>query len=286
MLLLMGRKMTLPSLAFLPQYLLLRTISSFSPTVHDLNLNGPVPVGCSKPYVPVGREDAVPDLGLVGAVFLQRVRARDPEVRERKRRDERPERLRQRELHAVGALRLAALVQAGREVRALVLLEAKEDRLPVVGGVRRLERSLEVVPAVEVVTDRRRVERRPVVELDTVPEGEGPYLPAARGLPAQCEPGADLGRPGFEADEALEDLVDHTQRLAVGHERPVQHHRIRGRPEHQSLRRATALRCLVRPAARTHHHQRDETHADEECERARFSPHVNAPFRVTALPVT
>jgi hypothetical protein len=32
----------------------LRTISSFSPTVHDLNLNGPVPVGCLKPYVPVG----------------------------------------------------------------------------------------------------------------------------------------------------------------------------------------------------------------------------------------
>ena len=31
-----------------------RTISSFSPTVQDLNLNGPVPVGCLKPYVPVG----------------------------------------------------------------------------------------------------------------------------------------------------------------------------------------------------------------------------------------
>src|SRR5215216_4812744 len=50
----MGRKMTRPSLAFLPQYLLLRTISSFSPTVQDLNLNGPVPVGCLRPYDPVG----------------------------------------------------------------------------------------------------------------------------------------------------------------------------------------------------------------------------------------
>ena len=53
-LLLMGRKMTRPSFAFFPQYWLLRTISSFSPTVHDLNLNGPVPVGCLGPYVPVG----------------------------------------------------------------------------------------------------------------------------------------------------------------------------------------------------------------------------------------
>ena len=33
-------------LGFLPQYWLLRTSSTFSPTVQDLNLNGPVPVGC------------------------------------------------------------------------------------------------------------------------------------------------------------------------------------------------------------------------------------------------
>src|SRR6266849_4978427 len=30
------------------------TTSSFWPIVHELNLNGPVPVGCWKAYVPVG----------------------------------------------------------------------------------------------------------------------------------------------------------------------------------------------------------------------------------------
>src|SRR6266511_6438054 len=39
--------------ALLPQYLSLRTSSTFWPTVHDLNLNGPVPVGCEKAYEPL-----------------------------------------------------------------------------------------------------------------------------------------------------------------------------------------------------------------------------------------
>src|SRR2546421_12668270 len=44
----------LSSAGFLPQYLLLRTSSTFCPIVHDWNLNGPVPVGCWNAYVPVG----------------------------------------------------------------------------------------------------------------------------------------------------------------------------------------------------------------------------------------
>jgi hypothetical protein len=43
------------SFAFWPQYLSFRTISTFWPMVHDLNLNGPVPVGCSNAYEPVAR---------------------------------------------------------------------------------------------------------------------------------------------------------------------------------------------------------------------------------------
>src|SRR5438477_13007008 len=45
--------MTRPIFGFLPQYWSLRTSSSFWPTVHDLNLNGPVPVGWLKAYEPV-----------------------------------------------------------------------------------------------------------------------------------------------------------------------------------------------------------------------------------------
>ncbi len=274
MLLLMGRKMTLRQLGLLTPVLVVPHDLELLADRPGLELERPRPGRMLEAVRPRRREDPVLDLGLVGAVLLQRRRARDPEVRQREGRDERTERLGQRELHAVGALRLAGLVQAGREVRALVVLEPKEDRLPVVRRVRRLERPLEVVPAVEVVTDRRRVERRPVVELDTVPEGEGPHLATPARLPAQRQPGPDLGRSGLEADEALEDLVDHAQRLAVGHERTVQHNRIGRRAEDESLACAPALRCVVRPAARTHDHQRNSTRADEEGELARFSPHV------------
>src|SRR5215217_735843 len=41
------------SFAFWPQYAVFRTISTFWPIVHDLNLNGPVPVGCEKAYEPL-----------------------------------------------------------------------------------------------------------------------------------------------------------------------------------------------------------------------------------------
>src|SRR5262245_45921643 len=47
--------MTRLSFAFLPQYWSFRTISTFWPIVHDLNLKGPVPVGCSNAYEPVAR---------------------------------------------------------------------------------------------------------------------------------------------------------------------------------------------------------------------------------------
>src|SRR5215212_7567851 len=70
----------------------------------------------------------------------------------------------------------AALVEAARQRTAVVVLVAIEDGLPVIvrGGI--LERSAEVVLAVEVRADGGCVERRPVVELDSVPEIERPVL--------------------------------------------------------------------------------------------------------------
>src|SRR5207249_6216641 len=49
-----GRTTILSTFGFTPQYLPLRTSSTFWPIVHDENLNGPVPVGCWNAYVPVG----------------------------------------------------------------------------------------------------------------------------------------------------------------------------------------------------------------------------------------
>src|SRR5215211_5978523 len=40
--------------AFGPQYFGFLTTTSFSPSVHDLNLNGPVPIGCCVANVPPG----------------------------------------------------------------------------------------------------------------------------------------------------------------------------------------------------------------------------------------
>ena len=49
-----GWKMIRSSVAGSPQYSSFRTSTSCSPTVHDSNLKGPVPVGCSVAYVPAG----------------------------------------------------------------------------------------------------------------------------------------------------------------------------------------------------------------------------------------
>src|SRR5437588_12474949 len=49
-----GRMITRSIFGFLPQYFVFLTSSTFSPTVQDLNTNGPVPVGWLNAYVPVG----------------------------------------------------------------------------------------------------------------------------------------------------------------------------------------------------------------------------------------
>ena len=105
-------------------------------------------------------ERAVAQLAAVRTVLLERGRALDPERRDDERRQERRRALRQVDDRRVPALRRAALVDARREVRALVVVEPLEDGLPVVRGRGVLEGALEVVLAVEVVTDRRRVEWR------------------------------------------------------------------------------------------------------------------------------
>ena len=62
-------------------------------------------------------------------------------------------------------------------------LEAGERDVVVVGRGRRLLRALEVVPTVEVRTDRRRVERRAVVELDVAAQRERPTATAVATSP-------------------------------------------------------------------------------------------------------
>ena len=76
-----GRKISLSSFAFRPSSRRCAPSTSRSPRVHDSNLNGPVPIGCSVPNVPVGWKPVVlVDRALVGVVLLQRLRARDREV--------------------------------------------------------------------------------------------------------------------------------------------------------------------------------------------------------------
>src|SRR6185437_8594679 len=73
-----------------------------------------------------------------------------------------------------------------------------------------LERSSEVVLAVEVRADRRRIERRVVLELHPVPEVEGPVLPVPR-APLGGQPRANEGRTRLQRDQALEDLLGHAE---------------------------------------------------------------------------
>ena len=166
-------------------------------------------------------EGAVPELPLVGAVALERRRALDPERRDDERRQERRRLLRQMDDRRGLPLGRAALVQARRQVRAPVVVEAEEDGLPVVRGRSVLERAREVVLAVEVVTDGRCVERRAVVELDPVPELEGPVLPVLR-APLRRQARLHERAARLERDEALEDLLRHPERLAVGDERRIE----------------------------------------------------------------
>ena len=151
------------------------------------------------------------DRALVGAELLERLRAGEREVRERERAEERRRRLRQVDRDVCRVGRLAALVQA----RILPVGEAPEHRLPVVGRALELERTLEVVPTVEVEADGLGVEIRAVVELDAVAQRERPRRPGLVGRPLGRQAGNDLGRSGLQGDQALEHLVDRAERLAV-----------------------------------------------------------------------
>jgi hypothetical protein len=84
---------------------------------------------------------------------------------------------------------LTALVQA----RLLLVGEAAEDGLPVVGRALELERTLEVVPAVEVEADGIGVEVRAVVELDAGAQFKGPRGAVGVRLPRLGEPRDDFG---------------------------------------------------------------------------------------------
>ena len=167
----------------------------------------------------------------VGLVLLERRRARDPEGAEAKRTQERRRRAGQGETHAVLPKRRAALEerrpnQLGRARLADARLEAPEHVLPVVGGVRVLELGAEVVPAVEVETDGRRVERSVVLELDPVAEVERPDSASSCAFPARREGRHGEGRSGLEVDEAVEDLVDNTDGGRILDQRSVENHRV------------------------------------------------------------
>jgi len=134
----------------------------------------------------------------------------------------------------------AAGVEARRQIGALVVLVAAEHRLPVIGCRRVLERSCEVVLAVVVVTNGRRIERRAVMELHAVAQRERPVLRVLRG-PALRQRRLDQGRARLQLDEALEDLLRHTKRLTVRNQRRIQ---VRG------IRRARKdERCCLRGSA-------------------------------------
>ncbi len=126
------------------------------------NLNGPVPVGCSRAYVGVGERV------LAAATRCRRCTPPAPSG-SGWRRPAGPGRpgtstgdLREPDDGGGLVRRLAALVDA-RGVRRAG--EAAEDVLVVVRGARALGQALEVVPAVEVEADGLGVEVRAVVEL-------------------------------------------------------------------------------------------------------------------------
>ncbi len=124
--------------------------------------------------------------------------------------------------------RLAALEQA-----LLAAGEAPEHGLPVVGRALELERTLEVVPTVEVETDGLGVERLAVVERDAVLQRERPRGSGRVGLPLGRQAGNDVGRPRCQGDQALEHLVDRAERLAVGNQRAVEDDRVGSGAEDQ-----------------------------------------------------
>src|SRR5207244_3435336 len=138
-------------------------------------------------------EGAVPQLTLVRAVLCHRRRALNRERGDDERRQEGRRLVPQMQDCRVLALGGAAPVETRRQVTAVVVLEAKEDGLPVVRRRGILERSPEVVLAIEVRAGRRCVERRAVRELDSVPEVERPVLPV-RGTPTSGQSWPDQGR--------------------------------------------------------------------------------------------
>src|SRR5919198_1206526 len=114
-------------------------MTSFSPSVHDLNLNGPVPIGCSVENLPPGwKTPFASTLPLFAPYFFSAVGL------------------------MIAKFRSASPARNDADGR----LEAAEDLDPVVRRVLVLERALEVVPTVEIVTNGTRIELRAVVEAD------------------------------------------------------------------------------------------------------------------------
>ena len=207
-------------------------------------------------------EDAVGVHGAgVGLELGQGGRAGDCERRLRQSRDERRRRLRQVD-DGRGLVRgLTARVEAlGGGVRIVLRGEAAEDDLPVVGRARVLERTLEVVPAVEVEADRLGVERLAVVERHALTERECPLGAVLVRLPALSKTRHGLGAARLERDERLEDLLNDAERLAVGDERAVERDRVRSaRKDERAARRGVTLLFRVRrlcPKARPRRHRR------------------------------
>src|SRR5256885_4952009 len=92
--------------------------------------------------------------------------------------------------HGVLPVRRAPDVETGRQVRALVVLEAPEHRLPVVRGGPVLERSREVVLAVVVVKKNRPAGWGAAVGIHPLTQRENP-LP-----PVLSNPALSPGPPG------------------------------------------------------------------------------------------
>src|SRR5690606_5766198 len=114
--------------------------------------------------------------------------------------------------------RLAEVVPAGG-----VLGEPAGEQLPVVAHVRTLgDPGRQVVPAVEVETDRLGVERLAVVEPHSLAQVEGPDSAGLVRLPAFGQAADQVDRSGLERHEGLEDLTGEPGGDAVAGERGIE----------------------------------------------------------------
>jgi len=95
---------------------------------------------------------------------------------------------------------------------------------------------------IERELDRRRVERRPVVEADAAAELERPHEAVVGRRPRLCEPGNDVGAVVGRADECLEDLGGDAQGVKAERLAGIEARRLGLHADHEHLARGLRRR--------------------------------------------